>query len=347
MECGVEREGPGVYSNDVVIQHHDRIVTSSDLGLSVTCQYDLTNKTVANLVDLKLTGEITPSLYEESIVDSPNVIMRVANDQGQDTKTATVGDPLSMIFEILDIDSPYEIFVRDLVALDGATNAELTLIDERGCPADPTIMSELKKSIQSDKILVSKFDAFRFPSSDMVQFRAMITPCMPTCPPVQCDVLDYTGQSRQVESYGRKKRWTADAQALLDRSKRQADPEEVLLIQTLHIVDKNRNKQSPATLPKIADSGLTKSDLRSVSSEFEPEILTSTPIGPTHCLEENTLISGAVVFLVIQVIILTMFVFLWKRKRDSQAKDVISLPPESTTDSLSYMYESGFTRRLQ
>ena len=231
--------------------------------------------------------------------------------------------------------------------MDGSTDTELLLIDANGCPTDSSIMGEVYRSEKSNRISLSNFDAFRFPTSEVVQFRAMITPCMPTCPPVQCDVLDYTGQSRQVESYGRKKRWTADAQALLDRSKRQADPEEVLLIQTLHIVDKNRNKQSPATLPKIADSGLTKSDLRSVSSDFEPEILTSTPIGPTHCLEENTLISGAVVFLVIQVIILTMFVFLWKRKRDSQAKDVISLPPESTTDSLSYMYESGFTRRLQ
>ena len=78
----MEREGPGIYSNEVVIQHHDRIVTSSDLGLSVTCEYNLANKTVANLVDLKLTGEITPSLYEESVVDSPNVLMRVADDQG-------------------------------------------------------------------------------------------------------------------------------------------------------------------------------------------------------------------------------------------------------------------------
>ena len=60
----------------------DRIVTSSDLGLSLTCEYNLANKTVANLVDLKLTGEITPSLYEESVVDSPNVLMRVADDQG-------------------------------------------------------------------------------------------------------------------------------------------------------------------------------------------------------------------------------------------------------------------------
>ena len=63
-----------------------------------------------------------------------------------------------------------------------------------------------------------------------------------------------------------------------------------------------------------------------------------------RCVEENTLISGAVIFLVIQVIILTMFVFLWKKKRENQAKEVIT-PPESTTDSLSYMYESGFARR--
>jgi hypothetical protein len=41
----------------------------------------------------------------------------------------------------------------------------------------------------------------------MVQFRAMVTPCMPTCEPVQCDIMDYTGQARTVDSYGRKKRW--------------------------------------------------------------------------------------------------------------------------------------------
>ena len=70
----------------------------------------------------------------------------------------------------MDPESPYEIFVRDLIALDGATDAELTLIDDRGCPADPTIMSELKKSVSSDKILISLFDAFRFPRYVKLQF---------------------------------------------------------------------------------------------------------------------------------------------------------------------------------
>jgi len=208
------------------------------------------------------------------------------------------------------------------------------LIDSRGCPADPTIMSELKKSQNSDKILVSKFDAFRFPSSDMVQFRAMVTPCMPTCPPVTCDVLDYTGQNRQVESYGRKKRWLEP----INRVKRSSEPDEVLVVQSLRIVDKSQKKSLSPSLPRIIDANVTDTSIVQ-----EMELLPT--VSSQRCVEENTLISGAVIFLVIQVIILTMFVFLWKKKRENQAKEVIT-PPESTTDSLSYMYESGFARRL-
>lgn len=83
------------YLNDVVIQHHDTIVTSSDLGLAVTCQYDLTNKTVANEVDLGIHGDIQTGLSEEVIVDSPNVAMRITDRSGDDViASAEVGDPL-------------------------------------------------------------------------------------------------------------------------------------------------------------------------------------------------------------------------------------------------------------
>lgn len=44
----------GVFSNDIVIQHHDRIVTTQDVGLSVYCQYDLGNKSITNNVDLAI-----------------------------------------------------------------------------------------------------------------------------------------------------------------------------------------------------------------------------------------------------------------------------------------------------
>ena len=83
IECDVKREARGIYTkqvwlifvdlrvlkNDnitffhqVIIQHHDSVVTSSDLGLALHCQYDLGNKTVVNGVDLEVKGEIKPTL---------------------------------------------------------------------------------------------------------------------------------------------------------------------------------------------------------------------------------------------------------------------------------------------
>jgi hypothetical protein len=47
--------------------------------------------------------------------------------------------------------------------------------------------------ISGKKILISNFDAFKFPTSDVVQFRALVTPCMPTCEPVDCSYRDYYG----------------------------------------------------------------------------------------------------------------------------------------------------------
>jgi hypothetical protein len=68
------------FGNAVVIQHHPNIVTSSDLGLAVSCQYDLSNMTVANELDLKVQdpepGE-GPGLTHEVVVDSPSVAMRI------------------------------------------------------------------------------------------------------------------------------------------------------------------------------------------------------------------------------------------------------------------------------
>lgn len=65
----------------------------------MTCQYDLTNKTVANEVDLGIHGDIEPALSEEVIVDSPNVAMKITDRSGDDViASAEVGDPLVSLF---------------------------------------------------------------------------------------------------------------------------------------------------------------------------------------------------------------------------------------------------------
>lgn len=208
LECNVKQSAYGRYVNDIVIQHHDMIVTSADLGLAVSCQYDLTNKTVSNDVDLGVTGDIEPSMSEEIFVDSPNVIMKITSRDGNDIKrSAEVGDPLALKFEIMDQESPYEIFVRELVALDGTDNAEITLIDANGCPTDQFIMGPIYKTSFNRKVLLTHFDAFKFPSSEVVQFRALVTPCMPRCEPVQCEQEDIgSGELKSLVSYGRKRR---------------------------------------------------------------------------------------------------------------------------------------------
>lgn len=251
IECNVRQNGLGRYMNDVVIQHHPTIVTSSDLGLAVTCQYDLTNKTVSNEVDLGVTGEIEPALSEEVVVDSPNVIMKITGRDGSEVmRSAEVGDPLALKFEILDEQSPYEIFVRELVAMDGADNAEITLIDSDGCPTDYFIMGPIYKSAISGKILLSHFDAFKFPSSEVVQFRALVTPCMPTCDPVQCDQEDFSGELRSLISYGRKRRSLNTTLVRERRETKNNGQDDMLLVQTIQITDKFGFEKQQMAKPK-------------------------------------------------------------------------------------------------
>ena len=79
------------------------------------------------------------------------------------------------------------------------------------------------------QILLSHFDAFKFPSSEVVQFRALVTPCMPTCEPVQCDQEEATGELRSVISYGKRRR---------RRSAGSQTREDLLLVQSIQITDK-------------------------------------------------------------------------------------------------------------
>ena len=67
-----------------------------------------------------------------------------------------------------------------------------------------------------------------------------------------------------------------------------------------------------------------------------------------RCIDTNSLIAGAVVFLVAQVLLLVIWVLFWKKKRSQQAKEVVHVnsPGMSNADSLSYMYDSGFQRRF-
>ncbi|XP_026474541.1 uncharacterized protein LOC113378226 [Ctenocephalides felis] len=319
LECNVRHNGMGRYLNDVVIQHHDTIVTSSDLGLAVTCQYDLTNKTVANDVDLGVHGDTEPALSEEVIVDSPNVIMKVTARDGSDMmQSAEVGDSLALHFEILDEKSPYEIFVRELIAMDGADSGEITLIDSDGCPTDQFIMGPIYKSLMSEKVLISNFDAFKFPSSEVVQFRALVTPCMPTCAPVQCDTEEAsTGDSRSLLSYGRRRRSINATDSRMNNNKQQHD--DMLLMQTIHITDKfnfERRQQQNNQHSTSRDNGTQ--NISSVTDDL--------------CVNGMGLIFAGAIFLALQMAIVSIWTVVWQCKRKQKlidSADCVIVPPQS------------------
>lgn len=113
--CDVKQVNAGSFANDIVIQHHDMIVTTSDLGLSVHCNYDLSNRSISN-VPLEVDGDIEhreggESYVHSSVVGAPNVTMSITDREGAAIQAAQVGDALSLRFEILERSSKCCIFV--------------------------------------------------------------------------------------------------------------------------------------------------------------------------------------------------------------------------------------------
>ncbi|XP_069677667.1 uncharacterized protein [Periplaneta americana] len=285
LNCDVKQDALGRFSTDIIIQHHDQIVTSQDVGLSVRCSYNLQNRSVGHGMELQVSGDPDGS-EENAFVLSPTVTMRITDRQGHDIHTAQVGDALSLRFNILDEDTPYQIFVRELVALDGVDSSEILLIDSLGCPTDPTIMGPITSVDDVARSLQAPFDAFKFPTSDVVQFKALVTPCLPSCEPVSCDVEDYYGIERRVDSYGKRKR----------REVGSKKDEDMLLVQSIRIADKFQfSKEDEANRAGLTEKGGEQ----------------------PFCMNILGLAAAATIFLCTQVLL--VMVCLWQRKWRSES----------------------------
>jgi hypothetical protein len=171
----------------------------------------------------------------------------------------------------------------------------------------------------------------------------MVTPCMPKCEPVNCDIRDYTGQSRTVESYGRKKR-----DVLVSRSKRMADMEETLVVSTLQIVDRLGKRNRLTHKPNNVED-VTFKNVSFANDDRETHILFNSDERDAsfdRCIDDTSLIAGAIVFLVVQAFLLLLWTLLWKRKRSAHSKEIVTPDSHSSADSLSYIYETGIPRRM-
>ena len=129
-----------------------------------------------------------------------------------------------------------------------------------GCPTDSSIMQSMT-TVGSAKILQANFDAFKFPSSPLVQFRALVTPCMPRCDPVRCE-----DRGKFFSSFGRRKRdipedGMEDVDINDPRTNNGSDHASVVVANAVHIVDSFQLKRGDS-LPDssascVFDSGHT------------------------------------------------------------------------------------------
>lgn len=115
------------------------------------------------------------------------------------------------------------------MALDGTDMTEFILIDSEGCPTDLTIMKPVLKSRDDSKALETNFEAFKFPTSDIVQFKALITPCITNCEPRECNINLPSGRISQSVSYGKRRR---------RRSADNSDNNNVVVVESLSVTDK-------------------------------------------------------------------------------------------------------------
>jgi len=349
LVCDVKQKDAGKFVNDLVIQHHDMVVTTKDLGLAINCNYDLTNKSVSNINSLNVDGDLE-TREEEAIhsasVGAPNITMSITDRQGNPIKTAQVGDSLSLRVEITDRNTPYQIFIRELVAVDGVDTSDIMLIDSAGCPTDVNIMGFVSKpvteksGVANSRILEIPFDAFKFPTSDIVQFRALVTPCLHACEPIVCVANNYDGRTLEQKSYGRRRRRSIESNFITSANEQsqhstgsnsapKSNEEELVLVQSIKILDsfeQAKNKRKGGRLSALESGEHLSEELDQVFSE---------QVG-SGCVNVAGLIMICSMFLLVQLLLIVFWSICWMRRNqqhNSSAKLLVNGLAESGLQS--------------
>lgn len=142
----------------------------------------------------------------------PSIKMRILDHTGHDAQIVSLGDDLTLKIELKDQGkgSAFAMFARNLYAR--SSNGEsLFLIDKSGCPTDASVFPALQLDSADNRSLYSKFKAFRFPSTGVVNFEVQIRFCQEYCEPVKCtSLVNGAINGNHVKSFGRRKRRQVD-----------------------------------------------------------------------------------------------------------------------------------------
>lgn len=216
--------------------------------------------------------------------------------------------------------------------MDGVGGTEIMLIDGEGCPTDPSIMVAMANAKGNGQTLEAQFDAFKFPTSETVAFRALVTPCIPHCEPVHCQNRVFDGTLYEAESFGKRRRRRRKRSALLSGNSELAAssgkgvsaklpaPEEVVVRNSIEIKDKFFLDEEEDDL---TGSGGSKS-LRRTAYELAP----ANDLYQFKVSDSFLKLSGFAMLLCAlllgQSILFVGWTIMWRRRRSSSSSSALS-----------------------
>ncbi|KAK0159676.1 hypothetical protein PV327_010769 [Microctonus hyperodae] len=198
QDCNTQsvRDGfqTGIYSNTIVLQHHSVVMTKADKIYKVKCTYDMSSK---NITFGMMPVRDPEMISITSAPEAPPPKIRILDSKDREVETVRIGDKLTFRIEIPE-DTPYGIFARSCVAMAKDSRSTFQIIDDDGCPVDPSIFPNFN---MDGNALQSVYEAFRFTESYGVIFQCNVKYCLGPCEPAACEVDHDT-----VESWGKRKR---------------------------------------------------------------------------------------------------------------------------------------------
>ncbi|XP_018332098.1 uncharacterized protein LOC108741704 [Agrilus planipennis] len=269
----------GVYSNTVVLQHHSVVMTKADKIYKIKCTYDMSSKNITfGMMPIRDPEMISIT----SAPEAPPPRIRILDSRNREVETVRIGDKLTFRIEIPD-DTPYGIFARSCVAMAKDSKSTFQIIDDEGCPLDPTIFPGFSPD---GNALQSIYEAFRFTESYGVIFQCNVKYCLGPCEPAVCE----WGRD-SVESWGRKKR------SISNGTEDEKD-EDMTLSQEILVLDFGDEKQAD----------FLKSDL--ASAEFGDKTVTIIEPCPT---KTSVLALGVTCALMVLLYFSTIFCYYTKK----------------------------------
>ncbi|XP_074599209.1 trynity [Brevipalpus obovatus] len=184
----------GVYTNTVVLQHHNVVLTKADKVYHVRCTYETTSRNVS--FGMMPVRDSEP-LQITSSPEAPLPKILIYGSDGREATTVRIGDRLTFRIQIPE-STPYGIFARSCIAMAKDARSTFEIIDDHGCPVDSTIFPSF---MENGNALESTYEAFRFTESLGVIFQCNVKYCIGKCEPVICGV-----GRENIESWGRKRR---------------------------------------------------------------------------------------------------------------------------------------------